>query len=189
MRASEQALIIIDMQKDLVDPESPVRIFGAKSTVPTLVRLLEHARKNGWPVFHVTRAYRSSSVDVELPRVAGFEERPYLVPGTEGVEIIDELTPDPGEYQIVKKRFSAFMQTELDLLLRRHGVRRLVVSGTQYPNCVRATCYDAISLDYEVSVVTDATSAATPEVAEANIFDLRNVGVKCIQLAQLVAGD
>jgi len=77
----------------------------------------------------------------------------------------------PGEYRVVKNRFSGFMNTELDFMLRRLKVETLAVCGTQYPNCIRATVFDAVSLGYETIVITDATSAKTPQIAKANILD------------------
>lgn len=185
METTETALLIIDMQNDLVDSRSPACIPGALATVARLQELLRRARQEKWLVVHVVREYRRDCSDIELSRADEFRQRPYLVPGTNGAEIIDQLEPLEGELRLVKSRFSAFMFTPLDSLLRRRGIRHVVVSGTQYPNCIRATSFDALSLDYRVTVVTDATSAATPEVAEANIFDLRNVGIQCTALSEL----
>ena len=80
---------------------------------------------------------------------------------------------------MVKPRFSAFLGTELDFMLRRLGVTDLVVCGTQYPNCIRATIMDAISYGYGVTCAVDATSAQTPAIAAANLVDLANLGVTC----------
>lgn len=59
-------------------------------------------------------------------------------------------------------------------------ITNLLVTDTQYPNCIRATAYDAICLDYETTVITDATSAASEEIAKANIFDMKNIGISCM---------
>ena len=69
-------------------------------------------------------------------------------------------------------------------MLKRLGVERVLVSGTQYPNCIRATVTDALSLDYAVSVITDACSAKTDAVAAANILDMRNLGAECITFTE-----
>jgi len=69
--------------------------------------------------------------------------------------------------------------------LRRLGVDTLVIGGTQYPNCVRGTAVDAMSRDYRVIVVSDACSAQTAQVAEANIADLRGMGIACVPLSGL----
>jgi len=180
---SRIALLIIDMQKDFVLPGSPCCVAGAQATLPALRRLLDTARAKGWLVVHVVREHRADGSDVELFRRRAFlDGRGMCLPGSEGAEIVPELAPQPGEVRLVKRRFSAFLNTELDALLRRHGVDTVVIGGTQYPNCVRATAADAMARDYRAVIVTDACSAQTPEVAAANIFDLRNMGIACAPL-------
>lgn len=61
----------------------------------------------------------------------------------------------PQDYVLVKPRFSAFFHTGLDLILRRLGVQTVLLAGTTTPNCIRTTCYDAISLDYDAVVLSD----------------------------------
>lgn len=67
----------------------------------------------------------------------------------------------PQDYVLVKPRFSAFFHTGLDLILRRLGVQTVLLAGTTTPNCIRTTCYDAISLDYDAVVLSDCTSSVT----------------------------
>ena len=177
------ALIIIDMQNDFVLPSSPVHVSGAQATVPSVRKLLDTARSREWSVIHAVREHRRDASDVERPRAKDFLERGgYSISGTPGARIVEELTPLEGEVRIVKQRFSAFMQTELDLILRRLGISHVVICGTQYPNCIRATAFDALSLDYDVIIVTSATSAQSQTIAEANILDLQNVGIMCVTL-------
>jgi len=178
------ALLIIDMQNDFVLPGSPARVDGAFATVRRVGELLNHFRSKGLPVFHIVREYRADGSDIEISRRDAFMKgTKYAVPGTDGVKIIEDLTPMDGEYKIVKQRFSAFLGTELDLVLRSLGIGRLVICGTQYPNCIRATAYDGLSYGYDTLVITDATSASTDEIAEANIRDMLNVGIQCMPFA------
>jgi nicotinamidase-related amidase len=180
-------LIIIDMQNDFVLPGSPIRVAGAKATLPAISKALKAFRTKKLPVFHVVREYRPDGSDVEITRLDNFLERSKtVVPGTVGCDIVDELRPIPGEYRIVKNRFSAFMNTELDFMLRRFGVTHLVICGTQYPSCVRCTVFDGVSYGYHVAVLTDATSAQTPEIAESNIRDIEDIGVECLPTAALL---
>ena len=181
MSVSAPALIIVDMQNDFVLPGAPGCIAGAMATLPRLREALDAFRGARFPVFHVVREYRADGSDIEITRLKRFMgEAQIVVPGTSGCEIVKELTPLPGEYRVVKNRFSAFMNTELDFMLRRLKVETLAVCGTQYPNCIRATVFDAVSFGYETLVITDATSAQTLQIAEANILDMRNIGVKCL---------
>ena len=179
-----QALLIIDMQNDFVHPGTPVHVAGAAATVPVIRKLRESCRKHEIPVFHVIRSYSADGLTVERARLADFRRTPFVVPGILGAEIIKELTPEAGEKTVIKPRYSAFFQTSLDLMLKRLGVERVLVSGTQYPNCIRATVTDALSLDYAVSVITDACSAKTEAVAAANILDMRNLGAECITFTE-----
>jgi nicotinamidase-related amidase len=177
----DTALVIVDMQNDFVLPDAPQCVAGAMAILPNLKRVLDSFRSCSRPVFHVVREYRADGSDIEAPRRHGFlTDRSYAVPGTRGCDIVDELTPIEGEYRIVKNRFSAFMNTELDLILRRLGIGRIVVCGIQYPNCIRATIFDGVSLGYDVALVTDATGAQTEDVAQANIHDIANIGVTCM---------
>jgi hypothetical protein len=138
MQADNMALLIIDMQNDFVLPGAPVHVAGAEASIPAIQRILQAFRADNRPVFHITREYRPDGTDVEMMRRKDFlKHQPFVVPGTKGWEIVDQLSPLPGEYRVIKNRFSAFMFTELDLMLRRLGISHLVVTGTQLPNCVR----------------------------------------------------
>lgn len=188
LREPAQALVIIDMQNDFVLPGAPMCVADAAATLPRISSLLASFRQSNQPVFHVVREHRADGSDVDGFRKALFAAgKRFVVPGTTGCEIVEPLQPTAGEYRLVKPRFSAFLQTEFDLMLRRLAVNRLVICGTQYPNCIRATVLDAVSLDYEVTLVTDATSAESAEIAASNILDMANIGVSCVTTDELLA--
>lgn len=181
------ALLVIDMQNDLVMPGSPLRVIGAKATVPVILKALITFRNYKLPIFHTVREYRPDGSDIEITRLTSFiEQNKGLVPGTRGCEIVGELRPLPGEYKIIKNRFSAFMNTELDFMLRRLEVNHIVVCGTQYPSCIRTTVFDGISYGYHVTVLIDATSAKSKEIVESNIRDMKDIGVECIETAEFL---
>ena len=182
------ALLIIDMQRDFVLPGRPLCVAGALPSLPVVRRLLDQARKEGWPVFHVVRRHEPDGSDVEPFRRHLFRDgRGVCVAGTPGAAVVDELAPLPGEYTVVKTRFSAFYRTPLEEQLRDLAVDTVLLAGTQYPNCVRGTAEDALYRDFRVIVVSDACSAQTPEVAEANIRDMRAMGIACEPLSRLSA--
>ena len=185
---TKTALIIIDMQNDFALPGAPMSVAGAMAVLPNIKRVLAHFRDHGLPVFHVVREYRADGSDIEATRLQGFlADKPYCVPGTKGCEIVTGLEPLPGEYRIVKNRFSAFMHTELDFMLRRLEVDTIVVCGIQYPNCIRTTIFDGVAHGYNVILVTDAAGAQTEETARANILDIANIGVRCVITDEFLA--
>ncbi len=186
-KQKKTALIIIDMQNDFVLPDAPMCVAGAMAIIPNLKKILNYFRNSSLPIFHVIREYRADGSDIEITRRHGFlNDRSYCVPGTKGCDIVDELSPIAGEYRIVKNRFSGFMNTELDFMLRGLDISNIVVCGVQYPNCIRATIYDGVSLGYKVTLVTDAAGAQTEEVARANIYDISNIGVDCLSTDQFL---
>lgn len=179
-------LLVIDMQHDFVADDAPCRVAGAKATIPAIARALDSARSRGWGVVHVIREHHHDGSDAETIRRHLFDDGDGVcVAGTPGAGIVDELHPAASDCIVVKTRFDAFYATRLELLLRSLGAERLYIAGTQYPNCIRATAVGALERDYDVTVLTDCCSAATPEVAESNIYDLRNMGIRCVPFPEL----
>lgn len=182
MKDKGSALLVIDMQKGFLSDRSPLYIDGAAATVPACAAVISRCRKAGVPVIFITRAYRPDGSNVEHTRLEAWRNggKP-LSPGC--AEEISAAMPaefgsDPQDYRIVKTRYSAFFATGLDLLLRRLGIGRVILAGTTTPNCIRTTCYDAISLDYEVTVLRDCTSSKTPDIQESNLRDMANIGAE-----------
>ncbi len=183
------ALIVIDMQNGFLDPVSPLFIAGAPATVPACRRVIAYSREKGIPVFFVTRSY--TDVTVEKARYPAWVRggRP-LSPGCDpriSAEMPFEVLP--GDHHFVKPRFSAFFSTGLDLVLRRLGVSHIILAGTTTPNCIRTTAYDGISLDYEVTVLSDCTSSVTEEVQKSNLADMERIGIRVRTRAEYVAGE
>lgn len=178
---ADNVILVVDMQNDWVLPSSPMHVAGAEATLPAIARFLDYGRANDWAVIYIYRIHRPSGIDAESFRRHFFEEgHPFGIAGTPGAAIPDAIKPKEGDIQVTKQRFSAFFGTDLDLILRGLGAKNVYVTGTQYPNCIRSTAVDAMGLDYNTTVVTDCCSAATEEVAAANIYDLRNMGIPCV---------
>ncbi|MEA4863335.1 MAG: cysteine hydrolase family protein [Victivallaceae bacterium] len=172
MTIPKSALIVIDMQKDGMNMLPP-----AREVIPAVARLIAACRKHGVHIIYKSRVHRANGVDVETFRRELFARNPFLVEGSAGAEIIDELSPRPEDIQVRGTRFSGFFQTDLQLILTRLGIERLLICGVQTPNCIRATVTDAIAYDYQVVLASDAITAKTPEVHAANLADMENMGV------------
>ena len=156
---TKTALIVIDMQKGFINEASAQCIRGAKATVPACAAVINHCRERDIPVFFVTRRYRADGSDVEHTRFASWREGGRAMSPDCPEEISAGMPEEFGlcdrDYRIIKPRYSAFFHTELDLILRRLGVNTIVLAGTTTPNCIRTTCYDGISLEYNVAVLSD----------------------------------
>lgn len=181
---TRSALILIDMEYGFIDPASPHCIAMAWDTIPACEAAIAAAREKGIPIVFITRNYRPDGSDVECTRHASWSAGGRsMAPGSYGADAPESLRPRPGDYAIVKPRWSAFFGTELDLILRRLGVRTVILAGTTTPNCIRTTCYDANSLDYNVVVLTDCTSSQTPEIQQANLADMERMGAVLMDCA------
>uniref|UniRef100_A0A0A9EEQ1 Isochorismatase-like domain-containing protein n=1 Tax=Arundo donax TaxID=35708 RepID=A0A0A9EEQ1_ARUDO len=168
MAAAATAMLVIDMQKDFVDPamRSPMLVAGGEAIVPAVAEAVAVARERGIFVVWVVREHDPSGRDAELFRRHFYSGgKGPTVKGLKGAELADGLVIKQGEYKLVKTRFSAFFVTHLDSVLKSSGIKNLVVVGVQTPNCIRQTVFDAVALDYEkVTVIIDATAAARPEI-------------------------
>jgi nicotinamidase-related amidase len=179
------ALLLIDMQNDFVLEGKPLKVAGAPAVIPKIQTALEDFRKRSLPVFHVLRVHRADGSDVEIIRQDLFRRQPFAVAGTHGAAAIDELAPREGEYVLTKTRMSAFIGTELDLMLRTLGVTTLLICGIQTPNCICTTVFDGIAYNYPVVLVDDATGASSEEVHQANVRDMQNIGVRVVKAADI----
>ncbi len=181
-----RALIVIDMQNDFCLPAADLFVAGAPACTPHVIEAVDGCRRAGVPVVWVTRRHRADGSDVDRSRRELFATRPFLIESP-GCDLVDGLRVLPGEYEIVKRRWSAFFGTDLDLLLRRLRVERLYLCGVQTPNCIRGTAVDANALDYACVVLSDATASATDAVQRANLFDMGNMGIEVMTTAAALA--
>jgi nicotinamidase-related amidase len=98
----------------------------------------------------------------------------HTVRGTEGAEIVAELTPEDGDYVVDKPRFSCFLGTELEFLLNGLATSTLILAGVCTDVCVLWTCGDAFQRDYHVRVVEDCTAGSAVDRHEAALLLMRS---------------
>ena len=181
------ALLMIDMQGGFIEESSSLCVSGAKATIEACGRALDIARKRGVLIYHVNRRYAIDGSDVEPVRRELWEQggKPLSAAQPTSLEAPDRLKALEGEHVLIKPRFSAFFDTSLDDDLRERNVNTVILAGTTTPNCIRTTCYDALSLNYDVVIVEDATSSRSSEVQKANIEDMRFIGAHITCSAEL----
>jgi nicotinamidase-related amidase len=171
--AEATALLIIDMQNDFLLPDAPVAAPGGLELVPAISRLARRARRAGAPVVFTQEAHRPDGSDFGIE---AFFEPMHCVEGGTGIEIVDGLTPEPSDIVIRgKRRYDAFLGTDLDIVLRLRGIENLVVAGVCTDVCVSATVQHARNLDYRCLVLRDATAGTSPQRHEAALLCLELV--------------
>lgn len=192
LNAEKTALLVIDMQGGFIDEASPTCIPAARGTVPACAAVQEKARELGIPVFFVIRKYAPDGSDVEFTRYPDWKRggKPCSVEhGPIGWAMPGEFRVMPGDTVLVKPRYSAFFQTNLDGLLRRRGIDTVLVTGTTTPNCIRATVFDAISLDYNTVLIEDCCSSVTEEIQRVSMDCMGRIGAVITDSRAFLDGD
>jgi nicotinamidase-related amidase len=146
------ALLFIDMQKGMFSIAGVVPYDGA-AVVQRIATLVGRARAHGTPVFFV--------------RHDGGPGHP-LAATTSGFEFHADLLPNAGESVTVKRRCSAFHDTELDAALKAAGINRVVICGMQTESCVDTAVRAAAERGYQVTLVADAHTTFDTTVLDAN---------------------
>lgn len=146
-----ESLIVVDMQKDFCNEGGALYIGeNVREIIKTLKKVIDTAR-NKMQVIYTQDWHRRDDVEFKI-------WKPHCLMNTEGAEIIDELKPEENDYIVRKRRYSGFYGTDLDLILRELGVKRLLVTGVATNICVLHTVSDATLLNYDVAVIEDCTA-------------------------------
>jgi nicotinamidase-related amidase len=203
---SAMALITIDVQNDFLDGQ-PSEIPGTSQALAQMRKVAEAFRRARRPVIHMVRLYERDGSNAELCRRAALEGGAAIVcPGTPGAELAAPLLPareskldaqlllsgaiqrlGPYEWAIFKPRWGAFFQTPLQEHLTLLGVTSLAFAGCNFPNCPRASIYEASERDFRIVLVEDGVSGLYDRGRE----EMVTIGVTPLtanQLAQQLAG-
>lgn len=184
------AVLVVDMQNAFASKNGMFDLWGFDiSKVPQIME----------PIKKITAAARAKTIKViylahvlypdvrEVGPMSTFwynrvlksyHEKPeirdkLLLRGTWGAQIIDELKPQANEILIEKRRFSAFVGTDLDMLLRSYDIRYLVFVGIATNICVESSIRDACHLEYFPILISDAAAASPPSRQEATIGNVK----------------
>jgi ureidoacrylate peracid hydrolase len=161
------ALLVVDVQNDFVANGGFFHQIGAdvrtiQRSIPPLTRLIDHARQAGVIVIFIQAIYDAQYLSAPMRerdlRVG--REMPRCLTGSWGAGF-HMITPRPNEPVVIKHRYSAFANTELDELLKRRGIRSLLLTGVSTDTCVESTGRDAYFIDYYVTLVSDCCAGAT----------------------------
>lgn len=160
--AGDPALIVIDIQRGSALPgrQSGIpHMDGAADRIACAEKLVAAARAAAIPVVFFQEVHRRSGVD--FGRELDGAEDVHCVEGEPATELWPTLRPGEGDYHIVKRRYSGFIGTEFELLLRGLHVSTLVLIGGLTDVCVHYTFADAHQRDFYVRVVEDCVGGSS----------------------------
>lgn len=176
------ALLVVDLQNDFCHNEGLLARQGrdrsmANQMVPRLIRFLSEARQRGLMVVFI----RVINNQWTLSPI-GREHELRLHPETSGIVCQEgswgaefyEVVPQSDECIVTKHRYSAFIDTDLDVILRSKGIKSLIMTGVATNVCVESTARDGFMRDYYVVFVNDCTAATHIEDHEATLRNIQN---------------
>lgn len=177
------ALLVIDMQRDFLDPRGYAAKAGLdiellRVAIPGVARILAAARHAGLLIVHTREANAPDLSDVPpafldaTARTGAPVGSPgplgrLLIRGEPGAGIVDELAPNDGEIVIDKPGFSAFEATALGTMLTVRGIRSLILCGITTEVCVSSTLRTAIDRGFRCVTLRDACASAYPDLHDA----------------------
>jgi nicotinamidase-related amidase len=191
------ALIVIDPYNDFISEGGKIwdrikTVAEANQCVPNMLRIVHAARNAEIRVFYALH-HRYRAGDYETWKyIAPIQKlgwsRKVFEYGTWGGEIRSEFEPKPGDI-VAQEHWcsSGFANTDLDLLLKKHGIHKLIVIGLIAHTCVESTVRFAAELGYEVTVVKDATADYSDEhMHAALVTNLPNYANSIVMTDELI---
>jgi nicotinamidase-related amidase len=185
------ALLVIDMQRDFVEPGGFGEALGndvtpLQAVIGPCKRMLDTARRMGMMVIHTREGHAPDLADCPPSKIVrGRGEKRIgdpgpmgriLVRGEHGHDIVPQLAPQPGEVVIDKPGKGAFFATDLDHVLHNRGIRSLIVCGVTTEVCVNTTVREANDRGYDCVVLSDCVGSYFPEFQRAALAMIKAQG-------------
>jgi ureidoacrylate peracid hydrolase len=167
------ALLVVDVQNGFMSKGGSydllgMRILNYQKIIPKLKELISLCRKYNVPIFYTQAVRESSGIDLLtkthkiLPksREERIKKRPICVRGTWDAKIINEVKPTNKDHIVIKRRDSAFQDTETEVWLNSLKINTLIFCGIDTSICVETSLRDGFNKGYDVMLIADATASA-----------------------------
>jgi len=169
LNIAASALLVVDMQRFFLDPTSPTYTCGGVAIIPAVKRLIAAFRAARRPVIFSRHVHHPADLD---SGIMGWWWEGKCLEGSRESEIHPELAPRPSEKVVLKHRYSAFYNTDLETVLRCLKVEDLVIAGAMTNMCCESTARDAYYRDFRVFIPADATGTISEEMHLASLLNL-----------------
>ncbi len=181
------ALIVVDVQNDFCASGGFFDNLGEdlshiQATVPEINAVINEARKAGVTVIFIQAVYDLEFISPVMAEQRERRGRGEVSPchtGTSGVDFF-EVKPFPGDLIVRKHRYSAFIGTDLDLILRSRAIKTLIMAGVATNVCVESTARDGYMHDYYIVFLEDCSATTDKDLAASTLENVRRYfGVVC----------
>ena len=158
------ALVIIDMQNAFVAEGATYETPNARTMMPNLERIIGFAREHRMPIIWTQSDHSAPFGGVMLKKFPTIREDKYLWKGQPSFELYDNMPPpQEGEYRIVKHKYDAFFETDLDSILRNLGIKTIIIVGTATNVCCKSTARSGFFRDLRSRFRATATRLSMKE--------------------------
>jgi ureidoacrylate peracid hydrolase len=172
-------LLVVDAQNDFISPKgsaahSGLDVAAVLDMAPRLVRFIAAARRTALPIIYIKTLHGEWTDSPSWVRRMP-EEKVLSTcrEGSWGAEFYDGIVPRADERVVVKHRYSAFIETDLNTVLRARGIESVIITGVTTNVCVETTARDAYGYDHYVTLVEDCVAAYDPRLHDATLTNMR----------------
>jgi ureidoacrylate peracid hydrolase len=180
------ALVVVDMQNGFVSKGGSYDRIGYntalyREVIPKIKDSIEFCRSMGIPVFYTEAVKEESGIDILtnvhniLPKSR--QERlkvPICVRGTWDGLTIDELKPNKKDPVVIKRRDSAFQDTDFRIMLQSQSINFLIFTGIDTSICVETSLREGFNIGYDVAIISDATASGNKRHYETTLERVRD---------------
>ena len=180
------ALLVIDVQNGFVSKGGSYDLLGMETShyrdvIPKICDLINLCKNVRIPIFYTQAVRESSGIDLLtrshkiLPksREERIKKKPICVRETWDAEIVDEIKPAEGDHVVIKRRDSAFHDTEIGVWLRSLNIDTLIFCGIDTSICVETSLRDAFNIGYDVVLISDATASNNKKHYESTLENVK----------------
>lgn len=155
----KSALLVIDVQNIYCMEDSDYYCDNWEAVVANINRLIAVFESQGLPIYVIKHQHKKDGSDAgRMFDFTGEDGDLEFVEGTEQAEFCEKLKHTENERVVIKTRYDAFANTDLDDMLKKDGVEKIVVTGFMTNFCCESTIRTAHSKDYYIDFISDATS-------------------------------
>ncbi|HTM86704.1 MAG TPA: isochorismatase family cysteine hydrolase [Terriglobales bacterium] len=184
------ALIVIDMQNAFVAEGAPFETPGAREMIPRLEQLIGCAREVQMPIVWTQSDHRPPYGGLMLRKFPAIANERVLWQGEPSFQMYpDMIQPREGslEYRIIKHKFDAFFETDLDAILRYHRADTVIITGTATNACCESTARSAFMRDFKVVFPSDANATFDDAMHRATLANIDLLFGRVLTTEELLA--
>ncbi len=164
----DYAILVVDMLNDFTLDNAPLKVEENRLIIPHIKELITTERQKGVPIIYVCDAHSPNDKEFAIwPK--------HCIKGTQGAQIVNELTPQDSDFVIEKTTYDGFYGTTLNELLKNMNIKRLIITGCVSNICILHTASSAVLRGYKVEICLNCIASLDEHSKECAVEHFKNV--------------